>query len=106
MAAFDYSPQFGQGLAPNAESGTKTLKFTNPNNQLFTFTVRVIASTLCGNGGTTASGGTASTSGGTTSGGTTSSGTGTTSTGGSILTTTKLLKFTVNPLTGTVSLAK
>jgi len=106
VAAFDYSPQFGQSLAPNAESATKTLKFSNPTNQLFTFTVRVIASTLCGSGTTTSTSGTTGASGGTTSGGTTTGGTGPASTSGGLLSSVKLLKFTVNPLTGTVSLVK
>lgn len=106
VAAFDYSPQFGQGLAPNTESGTKTLKFSNPNNQLFTFTVRVIASTLCGNGTTTTTGGTTPAGGGTSNGAMTTSGSGTTSTGGGLLSSVQVLKFTVNPVTGTVSLVK
>ena len=105
VAAFDYSQLIGNSLAPNAASGNKTLTFTNPNSQMFTFTARVIGSVLTGTGQTGS--GSSSTS-GTTSGGssgTTSGGTGTTSTGG-LLGSTKLLKFTVNPLTRTVSLLK
>jgi hypothetical protein len=105
LAAFDYSSLIGSALAPNAASGNKTITFSNPNAQMFTFTVRIIGSVVTGqapSGGSSPAGG--STSGGST-GGTTSGG-GTTSTGGGLLGGTKLLKFTVNPLTRTVSLLK
>ena len=99
---FDYSQLVGSSLAPNAESGNKTIRFTNPNNVLFTFTARVKANVLSGGqttqgqtGGST-TGGTGGSGGGTSTGGTT-----TNNTGGGLL--TRLFKFTVNPLTRTVS---
>ncbi|HTH52055.1 MAG TPA: S8 family serine peptidase [Pyrinomonadaceae bacterium] len=103
IAAFDYSNLIGSSLAPDATSGSKTLKFNNPNNQLFTFTVRIIANALTGTG--SASGGsTGGSSTGGSTGGTTTGGTGTQSSGGSLLGSVKVLKFTVNPLTRTVTL--
>jgi hypothetical protein len=106
LAAFDYSQLIGSSLAPNSASGSKTLVFANPNTQMFTFTIRVIGSVLiggqapAGSSGTAPSGPDSTTS----SGGTT--GTGTTSTGRGLLGSTKLLKFTVDPVTRTVSLLK
>jgi minor extracellular serine protease Vpr len=105
VAAFDYSNLVGTSLAPDATSGSKTLKFTNPNNQLFTFTVRVMANVQASSisGGSTSGG---SVSGGSTTGGTSSGGTTTTSSGGGLLSTVRVLKFTVNPLTRTVTLVQ
>ncbi|HEY0429788.1 MAG TPA: S8 family serine peptidase [Pyrinomonadaceae bacterium] len=101
-AVFDYSQLVGNSLAPNAESGNKTLRFSNPNNILFTFTARVKSNVLTG-GQTTQGQTQGSTTGGTTApgGGTTSGGTTTTSANGGL--TSRLFKFTVNPLTRTVS---
>jgi subtilisin family serine protease len=101
VAVFDYSQLVGSALAPNAESGNKTIRFSNPNNILFTFTARVKANVLAG--GTTSGGSTGGTTTGgtTTSGGTTSGGTTTNGTTGGL--TSRLFKFTVNPLTRTVS---
>jgi hypothetical protein len=102
-AVFDYSQLVGNSLAANAESGNKTIRFNNPNTVLFTFTARVKAHTLNGSsvtGGSTT--GTTTTSGTSTNGGTSTGGTTTNSVGGTI-TPSRLLKFTVNPLTGTVS---
>jgi subtilisin family serine protease len=104
VAVFDYSQLVGSALAPNAESGNKTIRFSNPNSILFTFTARVKSNVLTG-GGTTPGGSTGGTTtgGGTTgSGGTTSAGTTTNSTGGTLF-ASRLFKFTVNPLTRTVS---
>jgi subtilisin family serine protease len=101
-AVFDFSQMVGNSLAPNAESGNKTIRFNNPNNVLFTFTAKVKSNVLAGNattGGSTGgstSGGTGGTTGGGSTGGTTINGVGTSL-------TPRLLKFTVNPLTRTVS---
>jgi hypothetical protein len=105
VAAFDYSQLVGADLQPNEETATRGLKFNNPNTVLFTFTARVIASVPAGGGaGTTSTGGSGDTNTGPS--GVPSSGSGTTGTGGTLLTTTtKLLKFTVNPLTKTVSVS-
>lgn len=107
VAVFDYSQLVGNSLATGAESGNKTIRFSNPNTVLFTFTARVKANVLTGGGtvpGGSNSGGSSTTggSGGTTSGGSTTGGT---TTGGSGINslTPRLFKFTVNPLTQTVS---
>ncbi|MFL6375523.1 MAG: hypothetical protein ACJ73D_12715, partial [Pyrinomonadaceae bacterium] len=106
VAAFDYSQLIGSSLDPNATSGNKTLTFSNPHTQMFTFTVRVIGNVLA-NPAPSSSGGSTTVTG--TSSGTTPSGNpaggSTTSTGG-ILGSTNLLKFTVDPLTHSVSLVK
>jgi hypothetical protein len=104
VAVFDYSQLVGSDLQPNEETATRGLRFNNPNTVLFNFTARVIASVPAGGGTTTTTGSTGETTGGSTSTGSTS--TGTTSTGGTLsATTTKLLKFTVNPLTKTVTVS-
>ncbi len=105
VAAFDYSQLVGADLQPNEETATRGLKFNNPNTVLFTFTARVIASVPAGGGaGTTSTGGSGDPNSGPS--GVPASGSGTTGTGGTLLTTTtKLLKFTVNPLTKTVSVS-
>src|SRR5258708_7130593 len=92
VAAFDYSQLVGGSFVQNQESGNKTLRFSNPNTVMFTFTARVIANVATATGGTTSGTSSGTTPSGTTSGGTTS-GTGVTGTG-----STHLLKFTVNPL--------
>jgi hypothetical protein len=100
IAAYDYSQLVGNSLAPNAESGNKTLRFSNPNMVLFSFTARVMANALYDGGGTSLG---SSTSGSTTGSGSTAGSTsgGTSSAGG----TTRLLQFTVNPLTRTVNIS-
>ncbi|HEX6185148.1 MAG TPA: S8 family serine peptidase [Pyrinomonadaceae bacterium] len=100
-AVYDYSQLVGDDLRPNEETATRGLRFSNPNTVLFTFTARVVAN-VSASGGATSTGSTGSTTGGTTGGGTI--GSGTNSTGGA-LTGAKLLKFTVNPLTKTVSVS-
>jgi subtilisin family serine protease len=104
VAVFDYSQLVGSDLQPNEETATRGLRFNNPNTVLFNFTVRVMASVPAG-GSTTTNGSTAG-SGDTSNGPTgvpSSSGSGT---GGTLATTTtKLLKFTVNPLTKTVTVS-
>lgn len=96
IAVFDYSQVIGADFKPNEESGNRTLRFSNPNTLLFTFTARVKAYVLTGSAGaagtTTSSGPSGGTS--TSSG---SSGSGTAGSG------SRLLRFTVNPLTQAVS---
>jgi hypothetical protein len=103
-AIFDYSPQVGADLLPNEESGTRAIKFNNPNTVLFNITARIIASVPSGAAaGTTSTGTTGAATGGGTAGGTTPTGSGTSSTGSKVLSGTRLLKITVNPLTKTVT---
>jgi hypothetical protein len=105
IAVFDYSQLVGTDFQPNEETGTRGLKFNNPNTVLFSFTARVIASVPAGGSTTTTTGSTGDTTGGPT-GAPASSGGGTTSTGGTLsAATAKLLKFTVNPLTKTVTVS-
>jgi subtilisin family serine protease len=104
-AVFDYSQLVGADFLPNEETATRGIKFSNPNTVLFSFTARVMASVPAGAVGTTSTGTTDSTATNGTTGGTTTGGTGTNSTGKSLLSGTRLLKFTVNPLTKTVSVA-
>lgn len=104
-ATFDYSSLLGADFQPNEETAARAIKFSNPNTALFTFTARVFASVPSGSNapaGTTSAGSTGGTNGGTTGG--TSTGPGTNSTGGGVLGSARLLKFTVNPLTQTVSI--
>jgi hypothetical protein len=103
VAVFDYSQLIGDSFAPGAESGNKTIRFANPNMILFTFTARVKANVLTGSA--TSSGTTSSSTGGGTSGTSGTSSSGTTSDTGSLSNATQLLKFTVNPLTKTVSVS-
>ncbi|HEY0172007.1 MAG TPA: S8 family serine peptidase [Pyrinomonadaceae bacterium] len=102
-AVYDYSQFVGTDFQPNEETATRGLRFNNPNTVLFTFTARVIANVpVAGGGAATTSTGATGTAGGTTSGTTGGGGTigsGTNGTGGA-----KLLRFTVNPLTKTVSI--
>lgn len=103
VAVFDYSQLVGNELTANEESSNKTIRFTNPNTVLFTFTARVKANVLAGSailGGS---------SGGSTTGGSGGSGSGSTSGGttggaGSGL-SSQLLRFTVNPIAKTVSVS-
>lgn len=97
-AVFDYSQLVGLDFIANEESGNRTLRFNNPNTVLFSFTARVKANV----GATTGPTGGGSTGGGSTGGGSTGGGTG----GGGVATVPggELLRFTVNPLTGTISL--
>jgi hypothetical protein len=105
-AVYDYSQLVGADFQPNEETATRGLRFNNPNTALFTFTARVVANMpLAGStrtATTTSTGSTGGTTSGTNGGGTT--GSGTNSTGG-LLTGAKLLRFTVNPLTKTISIS-
>jgi subtilisin family serine protease len=107
-AAFDYSATFGPDLAPNEASAAKRLRFANPANEMFQFTAVVYAHLPDTAFAPAASSSTGGTSSGESSGG--GSGSGTTTqqgTVGTLLTAqSKVLKFTVNPLTGRVSLLK
>jgi subtilisin family serine protease len=104
-AIYDYSQLVGADLQPNEETATRAIKFRNPNTVLFSFTARVVASVPAGAAGATSTNSTGGTTTNSTTGGTSTSGTGTSSTGTSLLSGTKLLKFTVNPLTKTISVA-
>lgn len=94
-AVFDYSQLFGADLVANEETGNRTLRFSNPNTMLFTFKARVKAYILTGGAGSAGAG---APSGGSSSGGGSASGGSGTASGDS-----QLLQFTVNPLTGLVS---
>ncbi|MET0626174.1 MAG: S8 family serine peptidase [Pyrinomonadaceae bacterium] len=103
-AVYDYSQFVGTDFQPNEETATRGLRFNNPNTALFTFTARVVANMpLTGSttGATTSTGSTGGSTSGSAGGGTI--GSGTNSTGG-VLGGAKLLRFTVNPLTKTVSI--
>jgi hypothetical protein len=102
-AVFDYSQLVGADFLPNEETATRAIKFSNPNTILFTFTARVMASVSTGAAGATSGGSTGGTTTGGTTGGTTTGGTSTNLTGSKLLSGAKLLKFTVNPLTRTIS---
>ncbi|HKO99289.1 MAG TPA: S8 family serine peptidase [Pyrinomonadaceae bacterium] len=103
-AGFDYTSQVGadQNLAPGETSGARQLQFNNPAAEMFQFTV-VIRGHLsdaaggAGSGGTESSGTQGSSSGGSSTGGASSG----TSTGGLLSGTA--LRFTINPLTKSVS---
>ncbi len=98
QAIFDYSSLIDGGdLTANEESGDRTIRFSNPNTVLFTFTAKIRAYTLKG---------TATSAGGSGDGsGTDGSGDGTGSDSGDLSgLTDNLLKFAVNPLTRTVSI--
>jgi hypothetical protein len=108
-AAFDYSATFGPDLAPDESSAAKRLKFTNPGTEMFQFTAVVYAhlpdpaysSSSASSGG--------SSSGGSSPGQTGDEGDSDGQTGaGSLLPAvqSKVLTFTVNPLTRRVSLVK
>ncbi|HEX8720159.1 MAG TPA: S8 family serine peptidase [Pyrinomonadaceae bacterium] len=103
-AVFDYSELVGADFQPNEETAARGIRFSNPKTVLFTFTARTIAYVAGAAGGTAST--TSTPAGGTSAGtaptGGTSAGAGTASAGGTP-TTVRLLKFTVNPLTKTVS---
>ncbi|HEX8285510.1 MAG TPA: S8 family serine peptidase [Pyrinomonadaceae bacterium] len=108
-AAFDYSATFGPDLAPNEASAAKRLRFANPANEMFQFTAVVYAHVPDPAYAPAApsAGGESGASSSASSGSTGGSGTGATGTLGTLLTTQpRVLKFTVNPLTGKVSLLK
>ena len=102
VAIFDYSQLVGLQLAPNAESMNKLIRFNNPNTVLFTFTARVKANTLTGGGESPSTQNQSGASGGGSGSGAGTGGTGGTTGTGNMPLTNRLLKFTVNPLTGTV----
>ncbi|HYO62063.1 MAG TPA: S8 family serine peptidase [Pyrinomonadaceae bacterium] len=102
-AVFDYSSLVGADFLPGEETATRALRFSNPNTVLFTFTARVTANLPAGGGGSSATNSTSSAGGTGDQSGGTSGGQTTNSTGGILRGT--LLKFTVNPLTRTVSVA-
>ncbi|HVF47632.1 MAG TPA: S8 family serine peptidase, partial [Pyrinomonadaceae bacterium] len=97
-AVFDYSQLVGYDFVPNELSGTKQLKFSNPNTVLFIFTARVMANV--------------STAGTSSAAGPLGEGTKAARTdtkAGSLEqpaaeSTTRLLQFTVNPLTNSVTI--
>jgi len=104
LAVFDYSQLFGADLRPGEETGAKAIKFSNPNMVLFTFTARVWShlpadgATGTASAGSTdapAAGGGAETTGGASAG-----------VVGGLVGDATLVKFTVNPLTRTVSLVR
>jgi subtilisin family serine protease len=99
-AVFDYSQLVGNVFRPDQESGVRAVKFSNPNNALFTFTARIIANVSTSTGGTSTT--PAGSTGGTTA---TSSGSGGATGVGLLGGATKLLKVTVNPLTKAVSVS-
>ena len=98
-AVFNYSTQLGQALAPGAESGARSIRFSNPNTSLFTFSARVFAhqpDAAAASGSASNGGGSVATGGGSTSAGSGSGGTGANLVG-------QTLQVTVNPLTRTVT---
>ncbi|HEX8723235.1 MAG TPA: S8 family serine peptidase [Pyrinomonadaceae bacterium] len=103
-AAFDYSAAFGPDFAPNEVSAARRLKFSNPSTEMFQFTAVVYAHVpdpayaQAGPTSAAASGDSAPPSGGTTSA--------QQNTPGGVALPAGVLKFTVNPLTGKVSLLK
>jgi hypothetical protein len=110
-ATFDYTSQVGsdQRLAPGETSGSRQLQFNNPMAEMFQFTVVVRghlpdSAGAAGSGGTSGGGaeGSGSEAGSSSSGGTTSG----TSVPGSGLLGGTTLRFTVNPLTKSVSLVR
>jgi subtilisin family serine protease len=104
-AVFDYSSQVGASLQPGAESGAKAIKFSNPNMALFTFTARIYAHVPgAASGGTSTNGDPGNNTGGVPPPGTVDGGPGGINSTGGSLTGKRLVKFTVNPLTKTVSI--
>jgi subtilisin family serine protease len=97
-AIFDYSQLVGTDLLADEESGNRTLRFNNPNTSLFTFTARVKAYVLTGGAGGASAGAGSSSGGSSTGSGSSSGGQGTAASG------SRLLRFTVNPLTRLVSI--
>ena len=99
-ALFDYSSLVGADFISGEESGNRTLRFHNPNTVLFTFTARVRAYVL--QGGTVAGASETGSEGAAT--GTSTGGSG--GTGGTLGSGSRLLRFTVNPLTRLVSIQR
>jgi subtilisin family serine protease len=99
-AVFNYSAQVGQALTPGAESGARSIRFSNPSTSLFTFTARVFAHQpdAAGAAGSSVSGGETGTSGGGTGSGTSDGGT----TGVNL--SGQALQVTINPLTNSVTI--
>jgi PKD repeat protein len=91
-ASWDYSPKLGadNALTANEVSGPRTMKFNNPNNEVFTVNFNVIGNIDRSSAGGSSS---SSSSGGGGSGGSASTGTSATST-----VTTMLYSLTYNPL--------
>jgi subtilisin family serine protease len=110
-AAFDYTAQAGadQRLAAGETSAARQLKFANPASEMFDFVAVVhghmpdTANASGANASGGAGGAGTSSAGSTSGGGSTAGGT---SLGGTLQQTTAVLRFTVNPLTRTVSLAR
>lgn len=103
VAIFDYSQSVGTDFVPGEESTNKIIRFNNPNTVLFTFTARVKANVLANSGGgpaNSASGQPDSETKNSSAGKESSS-----TTEGALPATGSLLRFTVNPLTGTVSVS-
>jgi subtilisin family serine protease len=101
-ALYDYTNAAGFDITPGESSGSKHLAFSNPRVEMFTFTAVVRGNLRDATGGASAAGSTSggdSTSSGT-SGGTSSTGSGLPA---SVPLQGKVLSFTVNPLTRTVS---
>ena len=103
-AVFDYSQLVGADFVPNEESGNKTIRFNNPNTVLFQFTAKVKAHVPTGSSSGGASSSSSSAGGSSSSGSGGSTGGGVNSQTGGLLNTTRLLRFTVNPLTQTVTI--
>ena len=105
VAVFDYSQLVGNQFAPNAESSNKLIRFNNPNTVLFTFTARVKANILTGGGSVPAGVSGGMSGGGSTNGAGNTGGGSTNGAGNNTPLTGRLMKFTVNPLTGNVSVS-
>lgn len=98
VATFDYSQLVGEDFVAGEESGNRTLKFNNPNNVLFTFTARVMANVPVAGGSGFAAASTSST--GSAPAGSANDSSPLTVRKG---TASKLFKFTVDPISGTVN---
>jgi subtilisin family serine protease len=108
-AGFDYTALLAGGdLAPGESSGTRAIRFANPNTELFTFTavIRAHLPDPAYAGGTPAGATAASGSNGGEGDGGTSAGSEGASAGSVLDGGQAVLKFTVNPLTRTISLVQ
>jgi subtilisin family serine protease len=107
-ATFDYTSAAGADLAPGEVSGAKTLKFNNPDSEMFDFTVVVRGHLRDASGGVQAGGAGSSPSGGESGSGQGSAGQGTNVAGQNLPLTApqSVLKFSVNPLTRSVKLVQ
>ncbi|HYG81244.1 MAG TPA: hypothetical protein VD861_12690, partial [Pyrinomonadaceae bacterium] len=96
-ALFTYSQLLGadEAFTPREVTGARTIEFNNPSAQMFIFDVAVTAYERAAGGGEAAAagGGSAGTSGGDSSA----------QSGTSLQSLTKVMRFTVNPLTKTVT---